>query len=113
MKNKIGILTMAIAFLLSISVSCNDGLVDYDIYGSISGTVVEQGVGPVQDALVMLKPTGQKVYTGYDGSFEFVDLEGRQYNIWAQKDGYYSDNTTVTVVAGRNVNVNLVLREKE
>ena len=113
MKNKIGIITLAIALLLITNVSCTDGLVDYDVYGSISGTVVEQGVGPVQDVLVMLKPTGQKVYTGYDGSFEFLDLEGRQYNIWAQKDGYYSDNTTVTIVAGGNVNVKMVLRKKE
>lgn len=113
MKNKIGILTLAIAFLLSIGVSCNDGLVDYDVYGSISGTVVEQGAGPVQDVLVSLKNGGQKVYTGYDGSFEFIDLEGgRQYNVWAQKDGYYSDNATVTIIPGRSVNVDLVLRKK-
>ena len=112
MKNKIGIVTLAIALLLITNVSCTDGLVDYDVYGSISGTVVEQGAGPVQDALVTLKNGGQKVYTGYDGSFEFIDLDGRQYNVWAQKEGYYSDNTTVTLVAGGNVNVNLVLRKK-
>lgn len=113
MKNKISILTLVIALLLITNVSCTDGLVDYDAYGSISGTVVEQGAGPVQDVLVTLKNGGQKVYTGYDGSFEFIDLEGgRQYNVWAQKDGYYSDNATVTIIPGRSVNVDLVLRKK-
>ncbi len=110
MKNKFGFILVVIVFLLVLNVSCTDKN-NYYVLGSISGTVVEQGVGPVQDALVMLKPGGQKVYTGYDGSFEFLDLEGRQYNIWAQKDGYYSDNTTVTIVAGGNVNVDLVLRK--
>ena len=113
MKKRIGSLLLAIVTFVCVTASCSDGYVDYDTYGSISGTVVEQGVGPVQDAMVMLKPSGQKVYTGYDGSFEFLDLEGRQYNVWAQKDGYFSDNTTVTITAGGNVNVDLVLRKKQ
>ena len=113
MKKRIGSLLLAIVTLVCATASCSDGYVDYDTYGSISGTVVEQGAGPVQDALVTLKNGGQKVYTGYDGSFEFIDLEGgRQYNVWAQKDGYYSDNATVTIIPGRSVNVDLVLRKK-
>ena len=111
MKNKIGFITLAFTMLLCISTSCKDEFVDYNVYGSISGTVVKQDGNPVQNALVTLKPSIQNAYTGYDGSFEFVNLGIRQYNIWVQKDGYEPNNITVTAVAGENVNVNLVLLE--
>ena len=103
---------MACAMLLCFTVSCSDDLVDYDVFGSISGTVIDLDSGaPVPQATVTLSPSGTNTYTGYDGTFEFVDLDARQYTVTVQKTGYQTNRKTVTTVAGGNVNISLTLKK--
>lgn len=114
MKKRISLFFMACAMLLSFTSSCDDGLVDYDTFGSISGTVIDLDTGdPIQSATVTLSPSGKNTYTGYDGSFEFLDLDARQYTVTAQKTGYQTNRKTVTTIAGDNVNVSLTLKKNK
>lgn len=111
MKNKIGFVTLIFAMLLCINSSCNDEFVGYNECGSISGTVVDRNTHePIQNVLVTIKPSGQNTLTGYDGTFEFLDLEVQQYEVWAQKEGYATEHKTVNVVAGKNEIVSLTMQ---
>lgn len=105
---------MACSVLLCLTTSCDGGLVDYDVYGSISGTVIELDTGdPVPQAMVTLSPGGMNTYTGNDGTFEFVDLDARQYTVTVQKTGYQTNRKTVSTIAGGNVNISLTLKKNE
>ena len=100
--------------LLCVSTSCNDDLDDYSVLGTISGTVVDVVSGdPIQNATVTLSPSGKNVFTGSDGSFEFLDLEARQYTLTVQKTGYESNRKQVTTVAGGVVTVQLTMKKIE
>ena len=112
MKIKFGLLSLAFAMLLCLFTSCDDGLVDYDVYCTISGTVLDLDTGnPIQSATVTLSPSGYNTYTGDDGRFEFIDLDARQYTVTVQKTGYVTNRKTVTTVAGGVVDINLTLQK--
>lgn len=112
MKKRIGSVLMACAMLLCFVTSCDDGMVDYNVFGSISGTVIDVDTGnPIQQATVTLSPSGMNTYTGDDGHFEFLDLDARQYTVTVQKTGYQTNRKTVTTIAGGNVNISLTLKK--
>ena len=97
--------------LVCATTSCSDGFVVPNVYGSISGTVVDRNTHePIQNVLVTIKPSGQNTLTGYDGTFEFLDLEAHQYEVWAQKEGYATEHKTINVIAGKNEIVSLTMQ---
>lgn len=96
--------------LIALATSCEP--VTYDTFGGISGEVVDLSTGdPIQQATVTLSPTGMNTYTGSDGTFEFVDLDERQYTLTVQKTGYITNRKTVTIVAGRVIPIKLTLQK--
>lgn len=112
MKKRIGSLLLAIVALVCVTASCSDGYVDYNTFGNISGTVIDLDTGvPIQSALITLSPGGLNTYTGYDGSFDFLDLDAKQYTLTAQKPGYEVNRKTVTIIPGDVVNVSLVMKK--
>lgn len=115
MKTKrISLLLFACAMLLCITTSCDDDFVDYNVLGSISGTVIDVDThDPVQSAIVTLSPSGLNTYTGLDGYFEFLDPNVRQYTVTVQKTGYVTNRKTVTTNAGGNVNISLTLQKNQ
>lgn len=115
MKKRIGFLLLAVATFVFVTTSCSDGYVDYDTYGTISGTVIDMETRePIRSASVNILPGSTNTYTSYDGTYEFIELEGgSRYTVQANKDGYLSDRKETTVVAGRNVNVDLFLKKEE
>ena len=78
---------------------------DIEVFtGNIVGKVTDSTTGKVlQGVSISIKPSGNSQTTGSDGYFEFRDLEPKQYEIQAKKDGYHSNNATVTVVIGQDV----------
>lgn len=113
MKIKFGFLVMAFAMLFCFTTSCTDDFVEYDVLGGISGEVIDLDTGdPVQQATVTLSPTGMNTYTGDDGTFEFIDLDERQYTVTVQKTGYVPNRKTITTIAGRIVPIKLTLQKK-
>ena len=89
-------------FILSALVLLGACVKDIEVFtGNILGKVTDAKTGePLQGASVTITPTGNAKTTGSDGIFEFLDLEPRQYEIQASKDGYNSNSKRVTVVTG-------------
>lgn len=111
MKTKLGSLLMACAMLFCFATSCSDDI-DYNVLGGISGEVIDLDTGnPIQQATVTLSPSGMNTYTGDDGTFEFVDLDERQYTVTVQKTGYITNRKTVTMIAGRVIPIKLTLQK--
>lgn len=97
--------------LVALTTSCEP--VTYDTFGGISGEVVDLDTSdPVQQATVTLSPTGMNTYTGSDGSFEFIDLDERQYTVTVQKTGFETNRKTVTIVAGRVIPIKITMQKK-
>lgn len=108
---RIASILLTLGALTSILTSCG-GELEYDSTGKISGTVIDLDSGePIQSALITLSPGGLNTYTGYDGSFDFQDLEAKQYTLTAQKTGYIANRKTVTTISGNVVNVSLVMQK--
>jgi len=113
MKKRISTILMACAMLFCFTTSCTDDLVDVSTLGTISGTVVDNDSGDlIQNATVTMSPGGLNTYTGSDGSFEFLDLEARQYQITVQKTGYATNRKTVTTIAGGVAKVQIPLKKQ-
>lgn len=84
----------------------------YDLFGNISGTVIDVDTGePIQQATVTLSPTSKNTYTGMDGQFEFHELDAQQYTVTVQKTGYWANRKIVNVNAGETTNVALVMQK--
>lgn len=113
MKKSLISLFIALASLICLATSCSDPY-EYNTFGAISGTVIDVDSGePIQGALITLSPGGFNTYTGYDGSFNFLDLEAKQYTLTAQKTDYAANRKTVTTLAGETVTVSLVMRKNK
>ena len=89
-------------FILSALVMLGACVKDIEVFtGNILGKVTDAKTGePLQGVSIAITPTGNTKTTGSDGVFEFLDLEPRQYEIQASKDGYNSNSKRVTVVTG-------------
>ena len=78
--------------------------------GNIMGKVTDANSGEVlQGVTVTITPSGASRTTGSDGYFEFRDLDSKQYEIQARKNGYTTNNKTVTVVTGRDASGDIQL----
>ena len=78
--------------------------------GNILGKITDAKSGEVlQGVNVTIVPSGTSRTTGGDGYFEFRDLEPKQYEIQAQKNGYITNSKIVNVVAGRDVSGDIQL----
>lgn len=85
----------------------------YDTTIAIFGTVVDADTNaPLQGVLLTLMPSSKNRYTGSLGTYEFDDLEPRQYTITAQMDGYRSDRKTVNLVSGEREEVTFALHKE-
>ena len=72
--------------------------------GNIVGKVTDSSTGEVMHGVtVTITPGGLSRTTGSDGYFEFRDLEPKQYEIQARKDGYTTNNKTVNVITGYDI----------
>ncbi len=88
------------------TVSCTP--VNYDTVGVVCGYVCDKDSSlPIENASIMLNPSGITRISGSDGYFEFQDLTPRQYTITVQKNGYRTNRKSVTVIAGEGVELNI------
>ena len=83
-----------------------------EIVTSISGLVYDRETGaPLSMASVETVPVSQAVSTGSDGRYVITtNVEvGKQYAVVASKAGYQQDSRSVSVVEGKNANVDIGL----
>lgn len=74
--------------------------------GSIYGCVTDFATGePVRNANVQLRPSGETTLTGYDGMYEFLDIQDGNYSITVSKAEYTDliDDYVIEVKNGRRM----------
>ena len=100
--------------VLAFFVACEPA-VSSDNFSRLTGQVLDEQTGePIGKAYVYLVPgTENGINTGNDGYFDFQRLKPNTYTLWAQKEGYESNNKKVTTNAGELTNTILMLKKKE
>ena len=86
-----------------------------DLKGTIYGTVTDlQNNEPIGGVNVKLKPTGEATLTGSDGSFEFKDLDAKNYTLSFSKAEYadLEDDFIIELEAGKKVKRDVQMRRK-
>lgn len=74
--------------------------------GTIYGTVTDFATGePIKNANVKLKPNGETILTGVDGTFQFNNLKEGRYSLFLSKNGYvdYDDDYVIYLGGGDNI----------
>lgn len=104
LSTKIGILLLSLFVLWSCTEDAEENA------GSIYGKVTDSKSGEVmQGVTITLTPGSISRTTGSDGTYEFPDLETQQYQVQAQKEGYVTNNKSVTVVVGKTASGDMQL----
>ena len=102
----ITILSVATSAIIS---SCSNSN-DYEIFGIIHGCVTDQTDGtPLENASILLSPSGMTKLTDASGYFKFENLDAQQYTLTVQKEGYQANRKTISVVAGEDLQVDIQL----
>jgi hypothetical protein len=80
------------------------------VTGNIVGAVYDSSTNePLNGVNVRLNPSGYSRTTSGDGSFEFTDLEPKQYELQASKVGYMMNKKSVTVRVGRDISCDIMM----
>lgn len=99
----------------SILLSCetkNDSLVEGT--GSIYGVVTDFATGaPVANANVSLRPGGETTLTGYDGMYEFLNVDDGDHTIIVSKAEYTDliDDYVISIKNGRRMRRDVQIRK--
>ena len=107
--NRFYLLGYSLVAVLLLAVSCAK---EAEILtGSIYGKVTDSQTGePIQGAQISLTPGGVTTTTGSDGAYEFQNLDVAQYQLQAKKSDYIVETKRVTVVVGKSVSCDMVLK---
>lgn len=99
-----------LCFSACLYTGCSDS--DYEIYTSIYGVILDDKTGePLENASVVLSPSGVTKQTGVDGTYCFEHLDAQQYTLTAQKTGYQTNRKSVMAVSGERMEVNIQLHQ--
>ena len=99
---------VAAALACMLFASCAKDVID--LTGSIKGVVKDERGNLMEDCMISITPTGTAKITGVDGSFEFTKLDPGDYTITVKKEGYTNTTLKVSVISGKEVNADVVLK---
>lgn len=106
MKSRI---ILALLPLVMLATSCFE-TEDVIVYGGVYGVISDKTTGePISGASVVLAPGNMTTVIGYDGHYEFRELDAKQYLLSVSADGYASNSRQVTVIPDTDVICSLVL----
>ena len=105
---KLFYLFVSIILVASVFYAC---IPNVELPGSIVGVVTDKSTGePIRAAGIELSPKGLKTTTGYNGYFEFSELDPGSYSLFVTKQGYIDTiSNKIEVVAGQASNVDVQL----
>ena len=84
---------------------------DYEIFGAVHGYVTDFTNGlPLENATVVLSPTGQTQKTDAGGYYRFNNLEIQQYTITVQKNDYQPDRKIFSAISGEDYKIDIQLK---
>lgn len=110
MKNNIVIFS-ALLLVCCAMLGCGKG----KNQGSIYGVVTDFTTGdPVGNANVQLRPSGETALTGYDGTYEFLDIPDGEYSITVSKAEYTDliDDYVIEVKNGRRMRRDVQIKKR-
>ncbi|MDE6303601.1 MAG: carboxypeptidase-like regulatory domain-containing protein, partial [Paramuribaculum sp.] len=114
MKNvllRLFILTFIAGGIIVCAAGCSNNN-DYEIYGAIHGVITDISSGqPLDNATVVLSPSGLSIQTDVNGSYKFENLEIQQYTVTVQKLGYQANRKVISVVPGEDFQVDIQLTQ--
>jgi len=92
-------------------IGCNScSKTEHDMFSTLYGVVTDHETGEhIANVSIVLSPGGKTKTTGSDGTYEFNDLEPRQYTLTVQKTGYQTNRKTVTAIVGEKAEANIPL----
>lgn len=110
MKTKIFMAVVALLLVCGFNSCSKDE--DFNVFGSIYGSVVDDTSGePISGATITLSPSGRTQTSGTDGMFEFKDVDPMQYTVTVQKPGYNTNRKIIKVDAGDPTGANVSLHK--
>jgi len=78
--------------------------------GNIGGKITDNTNGqPIPAADVKISGSNQIVFSGADGSYQFINLEAGEYQITVSKQNYVQEIKPITVIARQTVNLDFAL----
>jgi len=96
--------------MLQVCITCCSSSDDYEIFAKIQGTVTDYQTGtPLENASVILSPSGLSQQTDANGIYQFGELDAQQYTITVQKSGYQPNRKTITAISGETQQVDIQL----
>ncbi len=102
----------AILLALLTMVGCEP--VTYEVFATVSGTVVDATtMEPIEGVSVQLSPSSKNMVTGANGRFEFAEVEAMQYTLTVQKAGYSTNRKLVNAIAGETTDVTVTMEVKK
>lgn len=97
------ILSLAVIFIAS---ACSEDTLDETGFGTITGTVVEEGTNePVENARISTNPASSTVFTDENGSFSLKDIPADDYSVEARKEGLITKFEGASLMPDAVVNV--------
>lgn len=92
--------------------ACSQTEIENKTTGNLSGVVSDMTTGePVSVVNLSLEPGGYSTVTGSDGSFSFKNLTAGEYKLSLNKDGYENNTTSVTIDAGKDKLLSLLIKK--
>ncbi|MDR0981749.1 MAG: carboxypeptidase-like regulatory domain-containing protein [Culturomica sp.] len=107
------ITVLGILLLCAVFTFCSK--TEHEQFSTIYGVVTDYDTSePISGATVVLSPGGKTQTTGLDGSFEFVNLDPKQYTLTVQKSGYQTNNKSVKAVVDElRTEANITLKKTD
>ncbi len=104
------LLSLAALLLIIVIVGCSDETAPAPTSGAIIGKVLlGKQLLPVVGALVTTQPPTSSVLTDSAGEFRFPSVANGNYYLTAQRTGFGSGNTTISVRGGETTNATILL----
>ncbi len=102
------------AMLLALFTMIGCEPVTYEVFATVSGTVVDGAtMEPIEGVSVQLSPSSKNMVTGADGRFEFAEVDAVQYTITVMKAGYSTNRKLVNAIAGETTDVTITMEVKK
>ncbi len=98
-----------VCFLL-FSLICNSCQKATD-FASIYGIVRDETGVPIENAHIVINPSGTDERTESNGYFEFNELDPRQYTLTVSMLGYKTEHEFITVYPSERKEKNIVLKK--
>lgn len=106
MRNSVIVFFLLVFFTLS---SCSKES-ESNSTGGINGIVTDKVSGnPISGANLTLSPGGLSKTSGYDGRYEFQNIDAQQYSVQASASGYTYNVRLITVTDGQSVKCDIHL----